>query len=348
MARPDPVRVWQEGSIPLDETPIRFDRILARAQVMKQVLQRLQTAASRDIPVLILGETGTGKDLVAQSIHRRSQRKDGPYIAINAGAIPRDLVSSELFGHEQGSFTGAHRAQGGKIAMADQGTLFLDEIDGLDFQAQTSLLRVLENYEYYPLGSKHLKKADVRVIAASNTDLQEKVAQGSFRKDLFYRLEVFTLNLPPLRQRLGAVPLLAQEFLREVNQSYGLQVNGIDPAALRSLDGYAWPGNVRELKNVIQRAVLLARQGKIDESHLPDRFVRSRAKDAVAWHGLAPGLTLEELEYRYLGLTLAHCKGNKSRAAGMLGISRKALYAKLARIPAAMDESNILAPSAQF
>jgi transcriptional regulator with PAS, ATPase and Fis domain len=329
MARSEPIRTWQDGFIPLDETPIRFDRILARAKVMKQVLQRLQLAAGRDIPVLILGETGTGKDLIAQSIHRRSQRKDGPYIAVNVAAIPRDLFASELFGHDQDG--AATRAQGGMISMAERGTLFLDEIDALDLQAQASLLTVLEDLQYYPLGSKQLKKADVRVIAASHADLQEKVRLGAFRQDLFYRLEAFTLTVPPLRSRSGAIPLLAQEFLKEVNQNFGLQVTGIDPVALQRLETYSWPGNVRELKNVIQRAILLARRGKVEESHLPERFMADRASDIEQGHHLVPGLTLKELERKYLKMTLLHCKGNKSRAAQLLGISRKALYAKMGR-----------------
>ena len=329
MARIEPIRTWQDGFIPLDETPIRFDRILARATVMKQVLQRLQTAAGRDIPVLILGETGTGKDLVAQSIHRRSQRKDGPYIAVNIAAIPRDLFASELFGHDKNSST--TRAQFGKISMAEGGTLFLDEIDALDLQAQAALLGVLENLEYCPLGSMQPKKTNVRIIAACHSDLQEKVRLGTFRQDLFFRLEVFTLTIPPLRSRSGAIPLLAQEFLKEVNLNYGLQVSGIDPVALQRLETYSWPGNVRELKNVIQRAILLARRGRVEESHLPDRFMAARASDIEQGHHLVPGLTLRELERKYVKMTLSHCKGNKSRAAHMLGISRKALYAKVLR-----------------
>jgi DNA-binding NtrC family response regulator len=313
----------------LDETPIRFDRILARAKVMKQVLQRLQTAAGRDIPVLILGETGTGKDLIAQSIHRRSQRKDGPYIPVNVAAIPRDLFAAELFGHDKS--LSASRAQNGKIAMAEGGTLFLDEVDALDPQAQSSLLGLLENHEYYPLGSMQPRKANVRIIGASHSDLPGKVRLGLFRQDLFFRLEVFTLPVPPLRSRSGAIPLLAQEFLKEVNLNYGLQVTGIDPVALQRLETYSWPGNVRELKNVIQRAILLARRGKVDESHLPDRFLIARADDIEQGHHLLPGLTLKELERKYMKMTLSHCRGNKSRAAHMLGISRKALYAKIAR-----------------
>jgi transcriptional regulator with PAS, ATPase and Fis domain len=329
MARIEPVRTWQDGFIPLDETPIRFDRILARAKVMKQVLQRLQMAAVREIPVLILGETGTGKDLIAQSIHRRSQRKEGPYIAVNVAAIPRDLFVSELFGHAKDSATA--RANGGMISMAERGTLFLDEIDALDLQAQASLLGVLEDLEYHPLGSKQLKKADIRIIAASNTDLQEKVRLGAFRQDLYYRLEAFTLTVPPLRNRSGGIPLLAQEFLREMNQNYGLQVSGIDPVALQRLETYSWPGNVRELKNVIQRAILLARRGRVEESHLPERFMADRASDIEQGQLLVPGLKLKELERKYVKMTLTHCKGNKSRAAHMLGISRKALYAKMRR-----------------
>jgi two-component system response regulator HydG len=331
---PDPTnyRVWQSEAIPMDDAPLRFDRILARAKVMKQVLQRLQLAAESDIPVLILGETGTGKDLVAQSIHLRSKRRKGPFVALNAGAIPRDLVASELFGHEQGAFTGAVRSQPGKLALARGGTLFLDEINALDPQAQAALLRVLENREYYPVGSHRLQAVDLRVIAASNSDLLQAVKSGAFREDLYYRLEVFTLKLPPLRERKGAVAMLAQEFLREVNLSYALQVHSIDPAAMRRLEAYPWPGNVRELKNVIQRAVLLARDGELGEEHLPERFLKPADQAPENMHlQFVPGHRLAELERAYIKMTLEHCAGNKSRAATLLGISRKNLYEKLAR-----------------
>jgi transcriptional regulator with PAS, ATPase and Fis domain len=325
-------RQWPGESIPMDDTPLRFDRILARAKVMKQVLQRLQLAAASDVPVLILGETGTGKDLVAQSIHLRSRRRKGPFVALNAGAIPRDLVASELFGHEQGAFTGALRSQAGKLALARGGTLFLDEINALDLQAQATLLRVLENREYYPVGSQRLQSVDLRVIAASNADLSAAVKNGSFREDLYYRLEVFTLKLPPLRERKGAVAMLAQEFLREVNQSYELKVHSIATPAMRRLEAYAWPGNVRELKNVIQRGVLLARQGELGEEHLPERFTKAAEPMPGALRlDFSAGRSLAHLERAYIRLTLDMCQGNKSRAASLLGISRKNLYEKLAR-----------------
>lgn len=328
----NPISQWQSTAIPMDDAPLRFDRILVRAKVMKQVLQRLLTAAQSDLPVLVLGETGTGKDLVAESIHRRSKRCKGPFVALNAASIPKDLVASELFGHEQGAFTGALRRRGGKLALAQGGTLFLDEVNLLDLQSQAAFLRVLENREYYPVGSQQLQRVDIRVIAASNVDLLGEVEAGRFRQDLYYRLEGFSLKLPPLRERRGAVPMLALEFLREVNLLYSLQVRTISAAAMARLEAFDWPGNVRELKSVIQRAVLLARSGPVLPEHLPERFLSSQVETPSENEiRFGPRLPLKKVEASYLRFVLKSCGGNKSEAAVVLGISRKALYEKLAR-----------------
>jgi transcriptional regulator with PAS, ATPase and Fis domain len=296
---------------------------------MKQVLNRLLAAAHTDVSILILGETGTGKDLVAESIHLRSRRRDKPFVALNAGAIPRDLVASELFGHEPGSFTGAQNRRPGKLAQARGGTLFLDEINSMDLQAQAALLRVLEDGSYFPVGSDTPRYADVRVIAASNVDLQALASKGLFRLDLYWRLETFTLRLPPLRDRPGGVPLLAQQFLREFNAAHGLSVRGMEPAAARLLESYSWPGNVRELKNVIQSALLIARTGLLGPQHLPERLLNPKGEqDQVS---VPAGLTLRRVADLYVLRTLDACKGNKSVAAAKLGISRKALYAVMKR-----------------
>lgn len=319
----------QPEPLALDDTPVRFDHILARAKVMKRVLNRLLAAAQTDVSILILGETGTGKDLVAESIHLRSRRRDGPFVALNAGAIPRDLVASELFGHETGSFTGAQARRQGKLAKAQGGTLFLDEINSMDLQAQAALLRVLEDGSYFPVGSDQLRKTDVRIIAASNVDLHALAGKGLFRQDLFWRLETFTLSLPPLRERPGGVPLLAQQFVREFNAAHGLGVKGIDDQAARLLESYAWPGNVRELKNVIQSALLVARSGMLGPSHLPERFHQSKPV-AETFH-VSVERTMREVMDAYACHVLAACEGNKSEAAERLGISRKSLYAILKR-----------------
>lgn len=313
----------------LDDTPVRFDHMLARAKVMKQVLNRLLAAAHTDVSVLILGETGTGKDLVAESIHLRSRRREGPFVALNAGAIPRDLVASELFGHEPGSFTGAQSRRQGKLARANGGTLFLDEINSMDLQAQAALLRVLEDGSYFSVGGDQARSADVRIIAASNVDLQALAAKGLFRLDLYWRLEIFTLELPPLRDRPGAVPLLAQEFLREFNAAHGAAVKGIDGETAKLLESYSWPGNVRELKNVIQSALLVARTGMLRPQHLPDRFFRVKPiEKQFQIDGTLPMRAAMDVYARHV---MEICAGNKSAAALKLGISRKALYAILKR-----------------
>jgi DNA-binding NtrC family response regulator len=327
MKKPIPVQAWQSGSIPMDETPIRFDRILARAKVMKQVLQRLLTAAALDSPVLLMGEPGTGKDLVARSVHLRSRRRSGPFVSLNVRAVPRDLVTTELFGHAQ------VRADGtglGKLAQAKGGSFFLEGVDSMDLDAQAALLRALAQGQYTPLGSQRAQPLDLRLIAASLSDLGALVRRGLFLPALLERLGGFTLSLPPLRQRSGGVPMLAQEFLREVNLAYGLKVTGISVSALEHLETYAWPGNVREFKTVIQRAVLLARSGKIEETHLPGRLLRMTVPDEVPEIRLPAGHRLAELEQQYIQATLRYCGGNKSRTAKLLGISRKTLYEKLA------------------
>ena len=322
---------WRVEPLPLDDTPLRFDHILARAKVMKQVLNRLLAAAHSDISVLVLGETGTGKDLAARSIHLRSRRREGPFVALNAGAIPRDLVASELFGHEPGSFTGAQARRPGKLALAQGGTLFLDEINSMDLQAQASLLRVLEDGTYFPVGGDRMHKADVRIIAASNSDLKALADKGLFRQDLYWRLEAFILKLPPLRERAGGVPLLAREFLREFNSAHGLAVKGVSPEAAALMEAYPWPGNVRELKNVVQSAMLVAREGAILPRHLPGRLLQpGPASEGFPFDG---NLDMRSMQAAYARHVLALCAGNKSSAAQRLGISRKALYALLARAP---------------
>ena len=325
------IHAWRSGAIPLDESPLRFDRILARAKVMKQVLRRLLAAAALDKPVLLLGEPGTGKDLVARSIHLRSRRRAGPFVAVNARAIPRDLFASELFGHGQRAVLNAGRGQAGRLAQAEGGTLFLDEIDSLDLPSQAALLKALESGTYQPVGSSKIRPFQVRLVCGSSADLDARARAGRFLPELLAQLSAFSLSLPPLRQRHGGVPLLAQEFVHELNQAYGLNVSGLSALALARLEAYAWPGNVRELKEVIQRAVQLAGKGVVGEEDLPERFRRPEAPADAPTLSLAPGKRLDELESDYLKATLAHCQGNKSRAAALLGISRKNLYERLAR-----------------
>ncbi len=315
--------------IPLDNRPIRFDRMLARSPLMKKVFRKIVAAAKSDVPVLILGETGTGKELVARAIHNRSPRRKGPFIAINAGALSRDLIASELFGHERGAFTGAADRRKGKFELADGGTIFLDEITTIDEATQAAFLRVLETQEFYRVGGGTPVKVDVRIVAATNSDIGRLIEEGRFRADLFYRLDVFPITLPPLRERPGAVRYLCQEFLKTFRETCDLPVFGFMPEAMHAIERYAWPGNVRELKNVIQRAVLLARRGLVGIGHLPERIVDLTLESEVFEFPL--GRPLREVEGEYVRRTLACEGGNKTRAARSLRISRKALYQKLRR-----------------
>ena len=315
------------AEVPLDDRPIRFDRMIARSPAMKQVFRRIVMAADSSVPVLLHGETGTGKDLVARSIHDRSRRRGGPFIAVNVGAIPNDLVQSELFGHERGAFTGAGERRKGRFELSDRGTLFLDEVTTMDERTQVALLRVLESEEFYRVGGTTPISCSVRIIAATNADVSRLVEEGRFRAALLYRLDVFAIRLPALRERPGATALLATEFLDAYKDSYRLPVRGIEGEALRMLERYRWPGNVRELKNVIQRAVLLCRHGVVSPAHLPARIVHSEPDPDRFEFPI--GRPLADLTRSYMRRTLAAEHGNKARTARLLGISRKALYAHL-------------------
>jgi DNA-binding NtrC family response regulator len=322
---------WRIEPLPLDDQPIRLDRILARAKVMKQVLNRLLAAARSQLPVLILGETGTGKELAAESIHLRSRRNQGPFVALNASAIPRELVASELFGHEAGAFTGATKTRPGKLARAHRGTLFLDEVDSMEMGTQSALLRFLEDGVFEPVGGDRPRHVDVRVIAATNCDLEERVAQGRFRQDLYWRLAGFILKLPPLRERTGGILMLAREILRELDHVQGLAVRGFSRDAEALLEAYPWPGNVRELRHVVQSSALLAQGRMIGPEDLPERFFGPPLSDPEFRY--PGGRKLAALQRAYIEHALALCQGNKSAAAQRLGISRKALYAALRRPP---------------
>lgn len=311
-----------------------FEGIIAKCLPMRQVIRRAQDAAAVDVPVLITGETGTGKDLLAAAIHRRSQRRDKPYIAINTGAMAPELVASEIFGHEKGAFTGAQDSRPGIFEQAHGGTVFLDEIATTDAKTQISLLRVLEEKSFRRVGGARNIAADVRIIAAANENLETHVAQQRFREDLFYRLNVFHIMMPPLRERQGAIPLLTEHFVAQFSAAFGKKVCCLTPETQRILGRYPWPGNVRELKNVIQAAVLMAEGKELTPELLPQRI-----KEAVRWGSghtdrggaFAVGRTLGAIEKEVIELTLSAVQGNKKHAAEILGISRRALYNKLSR-----------------
>jgi DNA-binding NtrC family response regulator len=312
--------------------PIEFEGIVAVSLPMRAVIRRVLDAAAVDIPVLISGETGTGKDLVAAAIHRRSGRKNKPYVPVNMGAMPRELIASEIFGHERGAYTGAQDARSGIFEQGDGGTVFLDEIATMDERTQVSLLRVLEEKNLRRVGGMRSIGVDVRVIAATNEDLETLVAEKKFREDLFYRLNVFPIRVPPLRERISAITALTNHFVSRFGVVYGKDVERVSPETYRILRRYPWPGNVRELKNVIQAAVLMV-QGK----DLSPEFLPQRIRDAVGDRevrreptcSFRVGTTLDGVESELIRMTLAHVRGNKKLAATILGISRRALYNKI-------------------
>jgi len=312
--------------------PIDFEGIIAVSLPMRAVIRCAMDAAAVDIPVLITGETGTGKDLVAAAIHRRSSRKGRPYIPVNTGAMARELIASEIFGHEKGAYTGAQETRPGIFEQADGGTVFLDEVATMDEKTQVSLLRVLEEKTFRRVGGTKNIGTDVRVIAATNEDLEKNVADKRFREDLFYRLNVYTIRVPPLRERTSAITALTNHFVSRFSAVYGKDVERVSPETYRMLRRYCWPGNVRELKNVIQAAVLM-----VDGKELMPEFIPQRIRDAAlgaerrgeASCSFQVGTTLDGVENEFIRMTLAHVGGNKKLAATILGISRRALYNKI-------------------
>ena len=310
--------------------PFEFEGIVGTSLAMREIVGLIEEAASADIAVLITGETGTGKELVAAAIHRRSRRKEYPYIAVNTGAMSPELITSELFGHERGSYTGAVGSRAGFFEQANHGTVFLDEISTMDEKSQVCLLRVLESKMFRRIGGSKDIGVDVRVIAATNENLEEAVKDKKFRQDLFYRLDVFRIHLPPLRSRPGGVTFLTDHFVAYYDQYFGKRVRKVSPETYRYLRLYPWPGNVRELKNVIQRAVLKATGEEFTADLLPAR-IREPAEVKTQADGvrLRVGMTVEAAEKELIRMTLGFTKGNKKAAGEMLGISRRALYNKL-------------------
>jgi len=296
---------------------------------MKQVFQQIQLAATADTTVLVCGESGTGKELVAASIHRRSTRSGGPFVALHTGAIPAELVPSELFGHEKGSFTGAVEMKPGRFEAADAGTLFLDEVNTMDARTQVSLLRVLETFRYSRVGGHDEKTANVRVVAATNRDLGELVQNGQFREDLYYRLNIFPIRLPPLRDRREDIGVLTQHFADIFSRRYKKPDATPVPETLDLLSRYPWPGNVRELRNVIEHMVILSTDGRLTPDLLP-RLVAGSADDSD-YVRIPLGTKMKEIERTMIARTLDANDWNKQQAAKVLGISRRSLYNKLER-----------------
>jgi len=310
-----------------------FGRMIGGSFEMRKIYQLVEQAAPTNASVLVSGESGTGKELVAQTLHQLSPRAPQPFVPLNCAAIPDTLLESELFGHEKGAFTGAIARRQGAFELAHRGTLFLDEIAEMTPATQAKLLRVLQERTFRALGAQREQSVDIRVVAATNVDPQEAVRQGKLREDLYYRLNVFAMRLPPLRDRKEDIPLLVQAFLKEFNHRNSRSIAGLSDAAMQILERYSWPGNVRELRNVIERATIVAKGDTIEPGDLPVLNATATAVASVpGGEALTPGTTVDEAERRLIELTLQHTGGNKTRAAEMLGISLKTLHNKLNRM----------------
>ncbi len=297
------------------------DFIVGESPQIKRVLEMIGQVAQTDATVMIRGESGTGKELVARAIHANSNRRYGPLVVVNCGAVTDTLLESELFGHEKGAFTGAVGSRKGKLELADKGTVFFDEIGNITEKMQLDLLRVLETKEFSRVGGSRTLKSDFRVVSATNRDLETAVREGSFREDLYFRLAVFTIELPPLRDREGDIPLLANHFLRDFATSSGKEIVDISPEAMKLIEKYPWPGNVRELRNVIERAVVVCKGGRITPDHLSFPFGYRSQEEAEE--------SLEAVERRHIKHVLDKTGWNISKAAQVLGIDRTTLYAKI-------------------
>jgi DNA-binding NtrC family response regulator len=306
------------------KSPSEFCGIVSKNHKMHAIFQLIENIAPTDAGVLIQGESGTGKELVARAIHHLSPRKEKPFIVIDCSAYPSTLLEAELFGHERGAFTGAIRQKAGRFEQADGGTVFLDETGEIPLPAQIKLLRVLQTHKFERLGGEETLTVNVRVIAATNRDLLDAVKRGQFREDLYYRLNIIPITVPPLRQRRNDIPLLARHFLGHFAGSEEQKANEISPEAMRLLLDYSWPGNVRELENSIEHAVVLAKGRRIDSVHLPSALHREYASPLTQ-----KPPTIHQHEAKLLQDAMEECGWNKKEAAKRLGISRSTLYEKL-------------------
>ena len=311
----------------------RSRQVVGQSDAIRRVLQLAEQVAGSTATVLLTGESGTGKEVLAETLHRLSPRADHPLVKVSCSALPETLLEAELFGYERGAFTGAAGRREGRFAAAHHGTLFLDEVATLSPGVQVKLLRVLQDGTYEPLGTTRTARADCRIIAATNASLPDEVAAGRFREDLFYRLNVITITMPPLRERSGDVPLLADHFLRMYAAKNGKTLDGFSRGALEALNAWHWPGNIRELEHAVERAVVLATGRSVETDHLPDA-VRAPQPALTADGGprtipVPVGTPLEEVERLLIRETLRTTGGNKQRAASLLGIATRTIYRKL-------------------
>ncbi|MBA7599430.1 Regulatory protein AtoC [subsurface metagenome] len=304
------------------EERYQFENIIAKSSKMRQVIEVIKVVAKSNATVLITGESGTGKELIAQALHSQSYRKEKPFVAVSCAALPESLLESELFGHEKGAFTGAHAQRMGKFEVANRGSLFMDEIGEMSANIQVHLLRVLEEKEFTRVGGNEPIKVDVRVISATNKDMKKAVANGQFREDLYYRLNVVPVELPPLRERKEDIPLLAQHFLKKFAVENQKEIIGFSPETTDFLLKYEWPGNVRELENAIERAVILTKNSYIEATDLAQ-------ENLLMAHSAPSGRSLKEVERERILNVLNETSGNRSKTARILGISRATLYNKI-------------------
>lgn len=305
-----------------------FDNIVGHSAAMESLMEKLRLVAPAPSTVLIVGESGSGKELIANALHQNSRRADGPFVAVNCGAIPGEILESELFGHERGAFTGAHQRRIGLIGSADGGTLFLDEISELSADLQVKLLRVLEERRVTRVGGNEPIAVDFRLVAATNRNLEQWVAEGRFRQDLYYRLKVVTLYTPALRERVEDIPLFVQHFLAQYNEELGRNVKGVHPSVLAALKRYPWPGNVRELRNVIESLVLFSKGDEISLEELPSEY-RVPSQPVPTTVGAWQPRTMAEIEREAILRTLEFTGGHRARAAKMLDIGLRTLQRKL-------------------
>jgi two-component system response regulator HydG len=306
-----------------------FQRLIGQSPNFEALLRSAKMVAATDVTVLIVGETGTGKEVLAHALKQHSPRAGRPFITLNCAALPESLAESELFGHKKGAFTGAVGNQVGRLQAADGGTVFLDEVDSLPLALQAKLLRFLETGEIQPVGETHTSNVDVRIIAATNSSLQDKIQKGEFRRDLYYRLNVVPLEIPPLRERMGDIQLLLQHFMGHFAEEHKLPAATFSKIALARLSAHAWPGNVRELRNVCERLSILLAGRTIEESNLPAEIVQRQPAQKPLFELPELGLDLEKVEIDLIRQALNRTNGNRSRSARLLGISRDTLLYRM-------------------
>ena len=305
------------------KAPVDFQKVIGQSSAIQKAIELARKVAPTNASILLTGETGTGKDVFAQAIHHASLRKDKAFVALNCAAFSREIIESELFGHKAGAFTGAIKDKKGLLEEAHEGTLFLDEIGEMPFELQTKLLRVLENGEFLKVGQTKTQKVDVRIIAATNRNLEQDSNNGQFRMDLYYRLATFAIHLPSLNERPEDVPLLVQHFMEQFSQKLQKKISSAHPDFLKALQQHHWRGNIRELRNTIERACILSETSQLESDNLPWDFLHQ------ANSGITGVMSLREVEKRHISRMLEHTQGNKTQTAELLGIGLTTLYAKI-------------------